>query len=329
MTRDFTVQIHITGDCHIGCNHCYITESERKDTLSTKEILQIYKELQTLVSNFNRVNNIKLDPIIHLTGGDPLLNKDIYELIKIARDYNFKVGILGNPTSKNNIIKLKQAGLRSYQLSIDGTKEIHDLKRGNGQYAAAVNTIKELNNNNIKSYVAYNLQPDNMHDLVNTYLAMDVINAHSFTFSRVIPIGQGKDIKTYIAPFDYRNLLNTIYNAKRKCHLGLKDPLWSLYLFEAGILKPNSDVIHGGCNMGVDFLAINAKGDILACRRYPEVLGNIKNNDLMSAFLHPQMDEYRDLDNYHECSKCPVLSHCRGCAAAKDNWSDKDPQCWY
>ena len=115
MTKNyFAMQWHITDRCDQRCKHCYIFAGEDKsyspefDFSTLKEIF--FDFLATCKKMDKR-------PSISVTGGDPLLHKDVWSLLALFKEYNVPFAILGNPFHLNeNVAKqLKELGCTTYQ----------------------------------------------------------------------------------------------------------------------------------------------------------------------------------------------------------------------
>ena len=113
----------------------------------------------------------------------------------------------------------------------------------------------------------------------------------------------------------------------------LKDHLWSLFLYEKGLLKlPACDKITDGCNCGRNHVTILPNGDIYACRRMESKVGNVNESNLYEVWNSETMNAYRQYDKFTKCVKCELKNICRGCPSVTygytHNMYEADPQCW-
>lgn len=116
----FLIAFEMTRKCYLKCKHCRASadSSDKENELSTEEIIKI-------------LNNIKLSfsPIIILTGGEPMLRKDIYEIAKYGTSIGLRMtmapcGLLINDETMKMI---KESGIQRISLSLDGaTSKTHD-----------------------------------------------------------------------------------------------------------------------------------------------------------------------------------------------------------
>jgi radical SAM protein with 4Fe4S-binding SPASM domain len=80
-------------------------------------------------------------------------------------------------------------------------------------------------------------------------------------------------------------------------------------------------------------LILLADGTIMACRRFPSIVGNTRKDSFYDVFIKSdKLDEYRDYSDMEKCSKCELLQICRGCPAVahgiSGDWRSADPQRW-
>ena len=279
-----------------------------------------------------------------LTGGDPLLRNDVFDIIKEAQKRDFNDGMLGNPfLIENNMPeKLRAAGITHYQLSLDGMKEIHDKLRKEGSFECTINSIKKLKEAGIVVHIMNTLSKTNQEDLLPLMKYVGELGVDVFAFGRITCNGSGKQFSNMnIAADDYRKILEkvdeytkvlkeegikTIY--AQKCHL------WKLYRYEKENFKllDDTETIFGGCSLGVSGIVLLADGTAMACRRFPSYVGNVKESSIYDLFMSPEMNKYRQVQKMEKCSKCELMQICRGCPAVSygmnRRWTAPDPQCW-
>ena len=116
----------------------------------------------------------------------------------------------------------------------------------------------------------------------------------------------------------------------------LKDHLWTPFLYEKGLIRPedlpDDGLIHDGCNCGANHITILPNGDVYACRRMHSKVGNVLEQGMEEIFLGDAEEGYRDVWRLEECSRCRLLRFCRGCPAVAEAVTGSrlsaDPQCW-
>lgn len=341
--NEFLLQWHVTAKCQQHCKHCYMYdeptyESECNNEMSFEKCLEVLDDFKMFCKKMNVKGRITF------TGGDPLLKKEIFKLIKEAKDRGFEVGILGNPFLINSDMprRLKEVGISHYQLSLDGLEETHDFLRKPGSYERTIESIRLLKKEGIIVHVMNTLSKTNVNDLLPLMKTVGELGVDVFAFGRITCNGTGKQFKEMnISPMDYREILfkvddyvkqlkregiNTIY--AQKCHL------WKLFMYENKDLEllEDRETIFGGCSIGISGLVLLADGTAMACRRFPSYVGNVNKSSIYDIFLSEEMEQYRKVEEMEKCSKCELIQICRGCPAASygihGRWNAPDPQCW-
>ncbi len=127
----------LTNRCNFRCKYCNIYNIKSKE-LTTKQIFSVIDELAEMGTQ--RVS---------LIGGEPLLRKDIKQIIDYCKDYDFHVTLTSNGALvPKKINEIKKADL--LKLSFDGPKKIHDFMRQKGSYLDLLKAIEVAKNNNMK-----------------------------------------------------------------------------------------------------------------------------------------------------------------------------------
>ncbi len=348
------LQWHITSKCDQRCKHCYIFNS--RELSGGRKDLNFKDVVRTLESFMNCCTKLDVKPSIAFTGGDPLLREDFFSILDATnREANRKhfgeinIDVMGNPFHLNteSAKKLKDGGVKRYQISIDGMRKKHDTIRMKGSFDKSLIAVDVLKRAGIKVHVMFTLSKFNVDDffpLVRLLVAREV---DAFAFARLVrpelmPINDYKKIS--FSPPEYRDFLLKTHNLYKeltdqgyKTKFPLKDHLWKLFLYEQKIFSPSidsrEDVIYSGCGLGIANFSILSDGTVYACRRFPSPIGKVPEEELIDIFMDSaQLNYYRQIKNLVKCRKCELLSYCRGCGAVAYGYSgsffDPDPQCW-
>lgn len=321
--------------------------SEISNPLSTQECFHVIDNFLEMLKRLSSEHGIKLMPRINFTGGDPMLRSDFFEILSYAKERNIYIGILGNPNliTPSSARKLKEYGVKRYQISIDGMEEVHDSFRQKGSFNDSFRALKVLKEAGIMENVMFTLSKQNADELIPVMRLMAEREIRRFDFARVAAYGNAKELaNSTFQPLEYRKFLLKVYEEiKRlkeqgaKTHYGFKDHLWNLLRFELGDYKlwgNDGEKIYDGCHAGQTFLVLLADGTIYACRRFVSPLGNVREDDLYHVFRYsPLLNQLRNVNLYEKCRFCELRQYCRGCpavAAGANNGSflSPDPQCW-
>jgi MoaA/NifB/PqqE/SkfB family radical SAM enzyme len=132
-------------ECICNCKHCEVRQNfYKKQKKITEERLDIHI-IKKIFSEANKLGNKTLQ----ISGGEPLLYKDLVEMIKEANKYNWFIFInsTGYGVTQEFAFKLLEAGLSAFNVSIDSPhNEIHDKLRGiEGLLKSSLNTLKIFN----------------------------------------------------------------------------------------------------------------------------------------------------------------------------------------
>lgn len=183
---DFPVRVlwKITGKCNCKCKHCWATISNTE--VEKDKLIKVAKEIAD--------NNVFL---VSLSGGEPLLNKNLYDIIKILKSKNIVIEIMSNGSLITEEVanKLKEhldLNTDTVQISLDGSNsQIHDIQRGKPIFQKTVNGIKNLVKNGVNVRVAYTATGYNVKDIYNTYKLCNDLGVKVMSISPVFPFRKG------------------------------------------------------------------------------------------------------------------------------------------
>ena len=343
----FTLQWHLTAKCSNKCKHCYMFESDTYDSEIKNELS--YEDCIKIIDDYlGTVGSWGCDLEINFTGGDPLLCPYLFDLIEYSNKNieGVVIGILGNPDllTKEKALKLRECGVSSYQISIDGLEKNHDFLRKKNSFKKAIEGLKIINESGMRSIVMMTISQLNAHEVIEVAKLAASQRADVFDFARVVPVGTGHQLSdNLIDPDDYRRLLLKLLEAYKQfkdinclTQFGRKDHLWKLLYSELGLdYFPAGETCEtiDGCSVGNNLLTLLADGTVLSCRRLPIVVGKMPEQGFEEILLRsPKLNTLRQIKSLKKCSQCDLLQYCRGCVGVAygltGNWTDPDPQCW-
>jgi heme d1 biosynthesis radical SAM protein NirJ len=172
--------------CNLRCKHCYSTslDIDFKDELTTEQIK-------------NTIDDLKVAkvPVLILSGGEPLLRPDIYEITEYAKKKGFYLALSTNGTliNEDNIEAIKAAEYQYVGISIDGLEEFHDeFRRQKGSFKTSMHAIKLCKQAGIKVGMRLCLTRENFADLPAMLNLMEDNNVDKFYLSHLNYSGRGK-----------------------------------------------------------------------------------------------------------------------------------------
>lgn len=171
--------------CNLTCKHCYSisADTDFPGELSTDEVYTVMDDLKAF-----RV------PVLILSGGEPLLRPDIFDISKRARSMGFYTSLSTNGTliDSTNIGAIAEVEYDYVGISIDGMREVHDkFRRKEGAFDAALSGIRQCLEHGIKVGMRFTLTSDNAADLPQLLQLMDDEGIDKFYLSHLNYAGRG------------------------------------------------------------------------------------------------------------------------------------------
>jgi len=297
------LQWHITHKCNLRCLHCY--QEDYKNDLNLNQIKKVFFDYIEYLKN----NNLKGH--INITGGEPLLHHDFFKVIDLFNENNITFGILTNGTllNENIVNKLAQyKNLSFVQISLDGTKKIHDNIRGKGNFKKAINGIRLLRKYNIQSMVAFTAHKKNIHTLKSLIRLIKRERVKIFWADRLIPTNTYDDMlntEEFLKMTKLMHKESLKAEKNKRCCTEIRENRALMFL------GGSNTIYH--CSAGTTLLTILANGDLLPCRRLPIKIGNTLEKSITELYNNSCI--IKELINNEipkECAKCYKSNKCRG-----------------
>ena len=171
--------------CNLTCKHCYSISAD-KDFLGELSTQQVYAVMDDL-------KRFKV-PVLILSGGEPLLRPDIFEISKHAKAMGFYVGLSTNGTliDATNIAAIAEVGYDYVGISIDGLRETHDkFRRRLGAFDESMHGIRLCREAGIKVGIRFTITQDNAHELLALLRIMEAEQVDKFYLSHLNYAGRG------------------------------------------------------------------------------------------------------------------------------------------
>lgn len=171
--------------CNLTCKHCYSISAD-KDFSGELDIGEVFSVMEDL-KRF-RV------PVLILSGGEPLLRPDIFEVARHAKEMGFYTALSSNGTliDESNIAAIAAIGFDYVGISLDGIAATHDrFRRMEGAYAKSLHGIRLCKQHGIKVGVRFTLTQDNAQDLPGLLRLMEDEGIDKFYLSHLNYAGRG------------------------------------------------------------------------------------------------------------------------------------------
>ncbi len=171
--------------CNLTCKHCYSISADKDfpGELSTEEVFHVMDDLKRFHV-----------PVLILSGGEPLLRPDIFDIARRAKEMGFYVGLSSNGTliDECNIDAIAAIGFDYVGISLDGIQETHDkFRRMQGAFDASLQGIRLCHARGIKVGIRFTLTQDNAHELPLVLQLMEDERIDKFYLSHLNYAGRG------------------------------------------------------------------------------------------------------------------------------------------
>lgn len=305
------VAIELTKNCPLKCKHCYLNAGEGYDPNNNIET-------STLNNIVNEIIELNI-PSVQLTGGEPLLHKDIYKIIEVLQDKDISVQLFtsGYVNDDKTIKKLSSYKDKKFviQVSVDGLAKYHNNFRGkNDAYEKTMLFIERSISEGLNLSVGISILDQKNEEII------DLVGILKNKGVSVVRLGyvseRGRAIESNIAI----NLSN-VERIKK-----LQKTLQKIYADDTFRIQLTEDFdkvsVCGNCGLGQMILKIDYKGDIYPCVMSDIKIGNYLTSNIkdtqkrcsriFSKIQLPQSEECRQCKKFNLCNYCIIeaLMYC-------------------
>lgn len=293
------------------------------------------------------------DPVIVLSGGEPLLRKDLFDIARYGTDRGLRMCIATNGTLVTDEIclKMKESGIKIVALSLDGsTEEIHDnFRQQKGAFEGTIRAAKLFKKHDIPFIINSSFTKRNQEDIPNVYKLAKELGATAWYMFMIVPTGRGKEImEELISKEDYEKILEWHYHMEKDEKDILVRPTCAPQYYRVfrqlakkegrKFQRRNLSFSTGGnkgCVAGQLIALIDHHGNVQPCSYFPKYAGNIKDQSFKEIWENsPLLKDLRDFRRYGgKCGVCEYLSVCGGCRArayaVTGDYMAEEPYCSY
>lgn len=318
--------VELTEKCNLNCLHCGSSCSQNKNNYIETNVL--INTLRQLASDYNPET-----VMICLTGGEPLLHPDFFVIVKEIVRLGFPWGFTTNGTliDKEKTVMLKELGLESISISLDGLKESHEwLRNVKGCFDKTIQAVRNLKAENIPVQITTVIHKKNFHELEDMFEMVKSLNVDSWRVINIEPIGRALENNDLLLSYDEMISLLEFIREKRysssddfDVRFGCSHYLSYEYEHE---LRDNYFI----CGAGIYVGSILCNGDIYSCldieRRRELIQGNI-NVDRFSQIWENKFKEFRENRVYKspKCESCNEREFCNADSMHTWNFEKNEP----
>jgi radical SAM protein len=332
----FTIAWEVTRACAFSCVHCRADAQHRRDPreLSTDEGY-------ALIDRFAEFGS----PILVFTGGDPMMRKDLFDLIAYADRAGLRCSLTPTATALPTVDRLRraqEAGVRRIALSLDApTPEVHDdFRKVRGSWERTMAILRNAHEIGLSAQVNTTVTTHNVDLLEDMVQFVREVGAVQWSVFFLVPMGRGQelsmispeqheqvltwlhdlslagdfDVKATAAPM-YRRIAAQRRKAQRRKAQGRKAQgskgadAGAGFAFHDGLDRPVQ-----GVNDGRGFLFVSHLGEIMPSGFLPIVTGHVRTDDVVDVYRnHPLFRRLRDpAELTGKCGACEFREVCGG-----------------
>src|SRR4030067_3248028 len=260
---DFLIQWHLTEQCNLRCTHCY-QEDTKTDELSLPEIKEAIAEISDMFSAWAGRYEVAFSPSFNITGGEPFLRKDLFEILSEIRGRGYDVYVLTNGTliQEGRARTLKDLGVKGVQVSLEGPEEMHEMVRGKGSFAASLRGIRHLLDAGLRVTVNTTLSAINADHFMKLAELSTGLGVQRLGFLTLRPSGRGAGlVNSMLSKEEVRKLYERISSlSPNGIEFVTGDPLATQMKTALERGKDSGSVPAGGCAAGVSGLTFLSDG---------------------------------------------------------------------
>ena len=344
----FTIAWELTRACAFACRHCRAEAQPKRNPneLTTEEAFRLIDQIKEFG-----------DPILVVTGGDPMMRRDLFDILGYASGKGLRTSLTPTTTRLVTVEKLRQvkdAGVRRVAVSIDGpSAEAHDAFRGfQGSFDMALKIARMVGEAGLSLQVNTTVSRYNVDRLDEFIDLVSSLNAVQWSLLFLVPTGRALS-GDMISPEEHERVFNWLYGLSGKAPFDIKStaaPAYRRvviqkamgsgasvgtlagagYRYEDGLNRPVQ-----GVNDGKGFCFISHTGDVCPSGFLPLRAGNVREQSVVDIYRNSRL--FRELRDpallTGKCSDCRFLEVCGGSRARSyavtGDYLASDPSCVY
>jgi radical SAM protein len=344
----FTIAWEVTRACAYACVHCRADALHQRDPseLSTDEAYAL----------IDRLADFGNTPILIFTGGDPMMRRDLKELIAYATRKGLRCSLTPTATAlatRERLEQVKEAGIRRIALSLDApSPEVHDnFRQVPGSWQRTMEILHRAQDVGLSVQVNTTVSKHNVDILADMVPFIQEVNAVQWSFFFLVPTGRAM-LEQMISAEQHEQTFNWLYDLSQKAPFDIKGTAAPMYRrvaierkkaeagdqpitfqgagfqYADGLNRPTR-----GVNDGNGFLFISHIGEIQPSGFLPITAGLVRENDIVDVYRnHPMFKELRDYSKLKGvCCTCQYVDVCGGqrgrAYGITGDYMQSDPAC--
>ncbi len=346
----FTLAWEVTRACALSCLHCRAVAQPKPDPreLNTEEAMRVVDQIREVG-----------DPILVVTGGDPLMRRDVFDLLSYAVSKGLRTSLTPSATalaSPKNLARVRDTGVLRLAVSLDGpSAEVHDAFRGfRGTFDRTMRILRDAREVGLALQINTTVSRYNLAVLDQMPEIVSQAGAVQWSVFFLVPTGRGK-LDDMISAEEHEQVFNWLHDLSRKAPFDVKSTAAPAYRrvaiqraqdeaagssqhpvagagfrFADGLNRPAM-----GVNDGNGFAFISHIGEVCPSGFLPIVAGNVREQSFAEIYRNsPLFHELRDQAKLKgKCGICEFGSVCGGSRArayaVTGDYMEADPSCAY
>lgn len=315
MDKNFYFQWHITNLCNSRCRHCYQSDFTLNSDLKWQDLKRTADNILAVLKKWER------KAIINLTGGEPFLKPELFELLKYLDGESRvkEIGIITNGTllNKEVLAKLKSIKkLDEIKLSLEAADEkLNDSIRGKGSFASTLKAIELLKKQKkIEITLMFTILKRNLKEVSRVLSLAQEKGAGGVILERFIPWGRGEAIKNEVlSKEEWRIFLNSL---SQFLEVPFDESIAGYKAFWIRFKKGIFRLFGAPCIAAEDGVCIMPNADVLPCRRFNLKIGNLLKEPLDKIYQGSKViSDLKKKDKLKGKCKTCLIKGCKGCRA--------------
>jgi radical SAM protein len=346
----FTIAWEVTRACAFACVHC------RADAIPQRDPLEL-----TTVEGFRLIDRLAEfgSPILIFTGGDPMMRRDLFELIAYATQKGLRCSLTPTATALPTFKRLRQAkeaGIRRIALSLDApVPEVHDeFRKVEGSWQRTMDILHRAEEVGLSVQVNTTVTTFNLELLPEMVPFIEEVGAVQWSVFFMVPTGRAQ-AEMMISPEDHERIFNWLYDLSKEAPFDIKGTAAPMYRrvaierkkaevgdkkevtfqgagfqYADGLNRPRK-----GVNDGNGFLFISHIGEIQPSGFLPITAGYVREDDVVDVYRNnPIFKDLRDSTKLKgKCGICEYQDLCGGqrgrAYGLTGDYLESDPACVY
>ncbi|MBW2735697.1 MAG: radical SAM protein, partial [Deltaproteobacteria bacterium] len=315
-----------TRRCNLRCVHCRCS-SEETSTMGAFDT----EKAKQLIDDICAISK----PVFVLSGGEPLMREDIFEIAQYGTDQGLRVCMATNGVLVTDEVceQMKATDIKIVSLSLDGhDATTHDDFRGQeGAFEGTLRAAELFRKHGVEFIINSSFTKRNQPHIAETFRVAKSIGAKAWYMFMIVPTGRGEEIMAeLVSKEDYEEILEWHYHQEKQEQEILMRPTCAPHYYRVvpqmarkegvGFKRRSLTFSTGGgkgCIAAQSICLIDCMGDVKPCSYFPISAGNVLKTPFAEIWRESKLfAELRDFKGYKgKCGECEYLRVCGGCRA--------------